>query len=318
MMRMAAPGTANGAASFPAGRDRLNRHGVPEHCEENETPMNTLKTTFLLALLSALLILIGGGIGGQRGIVIALVLAAAMNFFSYWYSDRIVLSLHRARPVSREQAPEIYTILERLTARAGIPMPRVYVLPEEAPNAFATGRNPDNAVVAVTQGIVRILNAEELEGVLAHELAHVRNRDILISSVAATLAAAIMVLASMARWAAIFGLGGRNDERSGPSPLVLLVSAIVAPFAAMMIQMAVSRSREFQADRSGAEMTRNPHGLANALQKLDDYGRRIPMTTAGPASSHLFIVKPTGGWSMASLFSTHPPIQERIRRLLGR
>ncbi len=279
--------------------------------------MNAVKTAFFLGLLSALLILLGNAFAGRQGMIMALGLAAAMNFFSYWFSDRLVLALHRAQPVTRDQAPQLYEILERLTARTGLPMPRVYILPEEAPNAFATGRNPQHAAVAVTQGILRLLSAEELEGVLAHELSHVKNRDILIGSVAATLAAAVMVLAHMARWAAIFGTGGR-DDRDGPSPIVLLVSAILAPFAAALIQLAVSRSREFQADASGAEMTRNPYGLANALQKLDDASRRIPMVSAGPASSHLFIVKPFTGQALANLFSTHPPIRERVRRLLGR
>ncbi len=279
--------------------------------------MNALKTAFFLGLLSALIIVIGGSLAGRQGMMVALGIAACMNFFSYWFSDRLVLAIHRAQPVSREQAPQLFEILERLTSRAGIPMPRVYVLPEEAPNAFATGRNPRHAAVAVTHGIMRILSAEELEGVLAHELSHIRNRDILISSVAATLAASIMVIANMARWAAIFG-GGSRDERGGTNPIALLATAILAPFAATLIQLAVSRSREYQADASGAEMTRNPYGLANALQKLEDYSKRIPMATAGPISSHLFIVKPLTGQSMASLFSTHPPIRERIRRLLGR
>ena len=279
--------------------------------------MNTIKTAFFLGLLSALILVVGGALGGRGGMVIALGLAAAMNFFSYWFSDRIVLAMHGAKPLTRQEAPQLYEILERLTSRAGIPMPKVYILPEEAPNAFATGRNPGHAAVAVTRGILRLLNAEELEGVLAHELAHVSNRDILIGSVAATLAAAVMVIANMARWGAIFGLGGR-DDRDGPNPIVLLATAIVAPIAAMMIQMAVSRSREYQADQTGAEMTRNPYGLANALQKLEDHGKRIPMTSAGPASSHLFIVKPFTGQSFVNMFSTHPPIRERIRRLTGR
>src|SRR5882672_3382805 len=279
--------------------------------------MNTLKTAFFLGLLSALIVAIGGALGGRGGLLIAFAIAAGMNFFSYWFSDKIVLAAHRAQPVSREQAPQLYEILDRLTASAGIPMPRVYMLPEQAPNAFATGRNPEHAAVAVTQGIMRLLSRDELEGVLAHELAHVRNRDILISSVAATMASAVMVIANMARWSAIFGLGGR-DDREGPSPIVLLATAILAPFAAMLIQMAVSRSREFQADASGAEMTHNPYGLANALQKLEDSSRRIPMQTAGPASSHLFIVKPFMGGALTRLFSTHPPTSERIRRLTGR
>jgi heat shock protein HtpX len=225
--------------------------------------------------------------------------------------------MHRAQPVTREQAPALYAALERLTGRNGLPMPRVYMLPEEAPNAFATGRNPQHAAVAVTAGLMRLLNDEELEGVLGHELAHVRNRDILIGSVAATLASAVMVLASMARFAAIFG-GGRSDDREGANPLALLATALLAPFAAMLIQMAVSRSREYQADASGAEMTHNPYALASALGKLDTYAKRIPMQTAAPASSHLFIVKPFTGAALQNLFSTHPPIAERIRRLTGR
>ena len=280
--------------------------------------MNTIKTAFFLGLLTALILVLGGALGGRGGVIIALGLAAAMNFFSYWFSDRIVLAMHGAKPVTRQEAPQLYEILERLTARAGLPMPRVYILPEEAPNAFATGRNPAHAAVAVTQGILRLLNVEELEGVLAHELSHVSNRDILIGSVAATLAAAVMVIANMARWGAMFGGYGGRDDRDGPNPIVLLATALVAPIAAMLIQMAVSRSREYQADATGAEMTHNPYGLANALQKLEEYGKRIPMTTAGPASSHLFIVKPFTGAAIANLFSTHPPIRERIRRLTGR
>jgi heat shock protein HtpX len=279
--------------------------------------MNSVKTAFFLGLLSALIIVLGNVLGGRQGMVVALIFAAAMNFFSYWFSDRLVLAMHRAQPVTREQAPQLYEILERLTARTGLPMPRVYVLPEEAPNAFATGRDPRHAAVAVTHGILRLLNAEELEGVLAHELSHVKNRDILIGSVAATLAATVMVTAHMARWAAIFGTGSR-DDREGPSPIALLATALLAPIAATLIQLAVSRSREYQADASGAEMTRNPYGLANALQKLEGASRRIPMQTAGTATNHLFIVRPFTGMALANLFSTHPPIQERIRRLLGR
>jgi len=279
--------------------------------------MNAMKTAFLLGLLSALIVGLGQVFGGPRGMIVALGVAAVMNFFSYWFSDRMVLAWHRAQPIAREQAPQLYEILERLTARAGIPMPRVYILPEDAPNAFATGRDPHHAAVAVTHGILRLLSAEELEGVLAHELAHVKNRDILIGSIAATLAAAVMVIANMARWAAFFG-GGQRDDRGGANPIALLATVILAPIAATLIQLAVSRSREFQADASGAEMTHNPYGLANALQKLEDSSRRIPMQTAGPASSHLFIVKPFTGGALTSLFSTHPPIRERIRRLTGR
>ena len=279
--------------------------------------MNALKTAFFLGLLSALIVAIGGALAGRQGMIVALGLAAAMNFFSYWFSDRLVLAMHRAQPVTREQAPQLFEILERLTARSGLPMPRVYVLPEDAPNAFATGRDPHHAAVAVTHGILRILNAEELEGVLAHELSHVKNRDILIGSIAATLAATVMVIAHMARWAALFG-GGQRDDREGTNPIALLAGIILAPIAATLIQLAVSRAREYQADASGAEMTHNPYGLANALQKLEDSSRRIPMLTAGPASSHLFIVKPFTGQALANLFSTHPPIRERIRRLTGR
>jgi heat shock protein HtpX len=285
--------------------------------EGDDTKMNALKTAFLLGLLSAIIVGFGGVFGGRTGMVAALGIAAVMNFFAYWFSDRIVLSMHRAQPVAREQAPQLFEILERLTARAGMPMPRVYVLPEEAPNAFATGRDPQHAAVAVTHGILRILNAEELEGVLAHELSHVKNRDILISSIAATLAAAVMMLANMARFAAIFG-GGNREERGGTNPIALLAGIILAPIAATLIQLAVSRAREYQADASGAEMTHNPYGLANALQKLEDASRRIPMLSGGPTSSHLFIVKPLTGETLAGLFSTHPPIRERIRRLLGR
>jgi len=279
--------------------------------------MNALKTAFLLGLLSALIVALGGAFAGRQGLIVALGIAAAMNFFSYWFSDRLVLAMHRAQPVSRDQAPQLFDILERLTARAGIPMPRVYVLLEDAPNAFATGRDPAHAAVAVTHGILRLLNAEELEGVLAHELSHVKNRDILIGSIAATLAATVMVIANVARWAAFFGGGQRND-REGANPIALLAGIILAPIAATLIQLAVSRAREYQADASGAEMTHNPYGLANALQKLEDNSRRIPMLTAGPASSHLFIVRPFTGQALASLFSTHPPIRERIRRLTGR
>ena len=279
--------------------------------------MNAIKTAFFLGLLSALLLVIGGALGGRGGVIVALGLAAAMNFFSYWFSDKIVLAMHRAQPVTREQAPQLYAALERLTGRTGTPMPRVYILPEEAPNAFATGRSPQHAAVAVTSGLMSLLDAEELEGVLAHELSHVKNRDILIGSVAATIASAVMVLASMARFAAIFGSGRGGDDREGASPFALLATALFAPIAATLIQMAVSRSREYQADESGAGMTHNPYALARALQKLETSSKRIPMRAASPSSSHLFIVKPFTGQSLMNLFSTHPPIQERIRRLTG-
>jgi heat shock protein HtpX len=282
--------------------------------------INQLKTTFLLGLLTLLIVGLGGYFGGRGGATLALVLAAGMNFFSYWFSDKMVLAASRARPVSREEAPRLYAIVERLCGRTGLPVPRLYILPEQAPNAFATGRNPEHAAVAVTQGILALLDDEEMEGVLAHELSHVRNRDILISSVAATLAGAVMFLANMAKWAAIFGgMGDRRDGERGGGALELLLAALVAPIAAFLIQMAVSRSREYQADATGAEMVGHPQGLARALAKLDQVANQVPMVAAGgPTTSHLFIVKPrSAGNLLASLFSTHPPIPERIRRLMG-
>ncbi len=279
--------------------------------------MNMFKTTMLLALLSGILIAIGGATGGRSGLILALALAAGMNFFAYWFSDRFVLRMYRAIPMSRDQSPVLYDILERLTSRANIPMPRVYLLPMDAPNAFATGRDPQHAAVAVTHGILKLLNPEELEGVLAHELAHVRNRDVLISSVAATLGAAIMFLARLTMFAELFGGGGGDRGGRGSNPLALLATMILAPVAALMIQLAVSRSREFQADASGAELARSPHGLASALQKLEEYGKRIPMP-ASPATSHMFIMRPLSRELLAGLFRTHPPTRERVRRLLGR
>jgi heat shock protein HtpX len=278
--------------------------------------MNTLKTTLLLGLLTGLILAVGQLLGGNSGMVVALVLAAGMNFFSYWFSDKIVLAMYRAQPIAREQAPELYETVERLVARRNMPLPRIYLLPQDSPNAFATGRNPKHAAVAVTEGLLKLMDREELEGVLAHELSHVTNRDILIGSVAATIAGAISMIAQMAHWAFLFGgFGGRDDR--GRNPLAALVTIIVAPIAALLIQMAVSRSREFQADRSGAELTGNPYGLARALEKLGQASKRIPME-ANPATSHLFIVAPFNGQALMSLFSTHPPLEERIRRLLGR
>ncbi len=278
--------------------------------------MNTLKTTLLLGLLTGLILWFGGYVGGQSGMVIAFLFAVIMNFGAYWFSDKIVLAMYRAREVDPAQAPGLYRMVERLAQRAGLPMPRVFVIPSESPNAFATGRNPKHAVVAVTQGILKLMRDEELEGVLAHELAHVKNRDILISSIAATLAGAVMMLANMARWAAIFGgVGGRDDEDRG-GVLGLIFMAVLAPLAAMLIQFAISRTREFEADSTGAQIAGNPLGLASALEKLGLATRRIPMQ-ANPATSHMFIVNPLSGKSLLNLFSTHPPLEERIRRLRG-
>ena len=277
---------------------------------------NTLKTGALLGLLTGLLILIGGYFGGNQGMGIAFVMAFLMNFGAYWFSDRIVLAMYRAQPVSEAEAPELHRIVQGLALRANMPMPRLYILPTEAPNAFATGRDPEHAAVAATQGILRILNEEELEGVLAHELAHVRNRDTLISTIAATLAGVIMMLARMAMWMPFFGGGGsRNDENRGGGALGFLFLAILAPIAATLIQLAISRSREFQADESGARLTHKPYALASALQKLEVGADRLPMEAASPATSHLFIVNPLRGGAMFKLFSTHPPVEERIARL---
>ena len=278
---------------------------------------NTFKTAFLLTALSLLLLFIGRAFGGQNGMIIALVLAAVMNFVSYFFSDKIALAMYRAQPVTREQLPRVYSVVERLTQKIGIPMPKLYVIPNDSPNAFATGRNPQHASVAVTQGILQILNDEELEGVLAHELGHVNNRDILISSVAATIAAAITMLASMGRWAMIFGGMERNDRDRGGGGFGALLMLIVAPIAASLIQLAVSRSREYQADATGAHFTGNPYALASALGKLDAYSRRLPMV-ATPSTAHLFIIQPLLGMNFGSLFSTHPPIAKRIERLTGR
>ncbi len=278
---------------------------------------NTFKTAFLLTLLTLLLMSIGRYFGGQDGMLLALVFAAVMNFVSYFYSDKIALAMYRAQPVTREQLPRAYAAVERLTQKIGIPMPKIYVIPNESPNAFATGRNPQHASVAVTQGILNLLNDEELEGVLAHELGHVNNRDILISSVAATVAGAITMLASMGRFAMIFGgMGGDRDDRRGGG-LGALLMLILAPIAASLIQLAVSRSREYQADATGAHFTGNPYALASALGKLDAYSRRIPMQ-ATPSTAHLFIIQPFLGMNFGSLFSTHPPIAKRIERLTGR
>ncbi|MFO7300930.1 MAG: zinc metalloprotease HtpX [Acidobacteriota bacterium] len=274
--------------------------------------MSGLKTAVLLGGLSGLFLLIGGAIGGQSGLVVAFAFALLMNAGSYWFSDKIVLRMYRAREV--DAGHPLYRITERLAQRAGLPMPKVYIIPDMSPNAFATGRNPQHAAVAATEGILRLLSEEELEGVMAHELAHVRNRDILISSVAATIAAAIMMLANMAQWAAIFGAGQRDDR--GGNPLALLATALLAPLAAGLIQAAISRQREFAADRLGARIAGSPMGLANALRRLEAGARAIPMD-ANPATAHMFIVKPLSGQALMSWFSTHPPTEARIAALLG-
>lgn len=283
------------------------------------TTTNHIKTVLLLGLLTGLIVVCGGAMGGRGGMVLALGFAAVMNLGAYWFSDRIVLAMHRAQPVSAAEEPRLHGIVDRLVARAGLPKPKLYVLPQEAPNAFATGRNPRHAAVAVTAGLLRMMDDEELEGVVAHELGHVRNRDILIASIAATIAGAITMLASMARFAAIFGGAGGRDDREGGAggALGLLAMAILAPIAALVIQMAVSRSREYAADSTGARFAGNPYGLARALDKLGAAAQRLPLVTS-PSTSHLFIVKPFSGRAFSNLFSSHPPIEERIRRLTGR
>jgi len=275
--------------------------------------MNALRTTVLMALLTVLLVLAGGAIGGRNGMTFALVMAGVMNFVSYWFSDKIVLAMYGAREVTEAESPQFYGMVRHLALQAGLPMPKVYLIESETPNAFATGRNPEHAAVAATTGILRILTREELMGVMAHELTHVRNRDILISSIAATIAGAITYLAHMAQWAAMFG-GGRDRDEEGGGIFGMIVMAIVAPLAAMLIQMAISRSREYGADKGGAEISGNPLYLANALRKLEMANRQIPME-ANAATAHMFIVNPLTGGGLMSLFSTHPPMEERVRRL---
>ncbi len=277
---------------------------------------NSIKTFLLLGLLTALILWIGNLVGGRAGVVIALVLAVAMNGYSYWYSDKMVLYSTGAQEVLPEHAPEIYGLVAGLARRAGLPVPRVYIVPERAPNAFATGRDPEHAAVAFTEGILETLNREELEGVAAHELAHIGNRDILIGTVAATLAGAIMYIAQMAQFAAFFGAGRRDDEEGGGGMLGILLAAIVAPVAAMLLQIAVSRSREFLADATAARIAGSPNGLANALGRLEEAAHRRPLECASEATAHMYIVNPLSGEGLAGLFSTHPPMEERIRRLL--
>jgi heat shock protein HtpX len=280
------------------------------------TTRNYFKTALLLGLLTGVILVCGHLLGGRNGVLMALGFAALMNLGSYWFSDKIVLKMYRARPVTEQEAPRLHAMVDGLVARAGLPKPKLYVLPQQAPNAFATGRNPSHAAVAVTRGLLELMNQEEIEGVLAHELGHVRNRDILISSVAATIAGAVSMLAYFARWGAIFGgFGGRNDRDGGL--IGVLAMAIVAPIVAVIIQMAVSRSREYAADATGAQIAGNPYGLARALEKLGQLSKRVPLQ-ASPATSHMFIVQPLSGRGLMNLFSTHPPVEERIRRLLAR
>ena len=282
--------------------------------------MNTFKSTLLLVVLTLFLIFVGDWVGGRNGMVLAFVISVVFNFGTYFFSDKLALKMYNAQPVSRDELPRAYAAVERLTAKQGLPMPKIYVLPTDSPNAFATGRNPQHASVAVTRGILQLLDDEELEGVLAHELGHVRNRDILTSSIAATLAGAITMIARMGFWASMFsgGGGGGRDRDRGGGGLGALFMIILAPIAASLIQLAISRSREYEADATGAATTGNPYALARALQKLDEYSKRIPMQ-ASPSTAHLFIVAPLlGSGGIGSLFSTHPPMKDRIQRLIGR
>ncbi len=276
--------------------------------------MNTVKTIGLMVFMTLLLVFVGAAIGGRSGMIFAFAMATIMNFGTYWFSDKIVLRMYGAQPVSEAEAPELYSIVRSLVQKAGLPMPKVYIIPGETPNAFATGRNPEHAVVAVTQGIMRLLSREELSGVIAHELAHIRHRDMLTGTIVATIAGAISMLAQMAQWALFFG-GSRRDDDEGGSPIAALVMMIVAPIAAMLVQMAISRTREYEADAGGAKIAGSPSGLANALLKLERGNQVIPMENAKPATAHMFIVNPLHGGGLMNLFSTHPPIAERVKRL---
>lgn len=276
--------------------------------------MNTTKTFMLMAALTALFMIAGEAMAGRQGMLIALMLALGLNFFAYWNSDKMALAMNRAREVSIGEAPDLHALVANLAGRGGIPKPKVYLVDDPTPNAFATGRDPEHAAVAVTTGLLQVLDRYELEGVIAHELGHIKNRDILIGSIAAVMAGAISYLASMAQWAMLFG-GARGEEEEGSNPLVMLVTMIVAPLAATLIQMAISRSREYIADATGAEICGHPKALASALNKLANYNAQRPMNV-NPASAQMYIVNPLSGGSIASLFSTHPPMEERIRRLL--
>lgn len=274
--------------------------------------MNSLKTVFLMTLMIVLFLFVGNLLGGKGGMTIAFIMALVMNFGSYWFSDKIVLKMYRAQPATREEQPKLYSIVEQLSRSANLPMPKVYIIDDPTPNAFATGRNPQNAAVAATTGILRILNDQEIAGVMAHELAHVKNRDILLGTIASTLVGTITYIAQMAGWAAMFGRGGDDRDRGGISSLLLL---ILAPIAATLLQMAISRSREFLADAGGAQISHNPLALASALGKLSQANQIKPVEHAGPATAHMFIVNPLHGGGIMKLFSTHPPVEERIARL---
>jgi heat shock protein HtpX len=276
--------------------------------------VNTTKIFILMAAMSGLFMVAGQALGGQNGMVVALIMALGTNFFAYWFSDKLALKMSRAKEANNFEAPELHTMVEDLAARANLPKPRIYIMPGDTPNAFATGRNPDHAAVAVTEGLLRLLKRDELEGVLAHELAHIKNRDILISSIAAVMAGAISYLATMAQWAMIFGGGRSDDEDGGGSLIGSIAMMIIAPIAAALIQMAISRSREYLADATGAEICGKPQDLASALKRLEEYNHQLPMQI-NPATAQMYIVNPLSGQALSRLFSTHPPIQERIRRL---
>jgi len=275
---------------------------------------STMKTFAFMAAMVVLFMVVGQALGGRGGMMTALVMALAMNFFAYWFSDSLALRMNGAREISYQDAPDLYQLISSLAERAGLPMPKVCVVDNDTPNAFATGRNPEHAAVAVTTGLIRLMTRDELEGVIAHELGHIKNRDILISSISATMAGAISYLATMAQWSLLFG--GRSDDGEGGSPVAAIVSMIVAPLAASLIQMAISRSREYQADATGAAICGQPRSLAEALGQLENYNRQLPMAV-NPASAQMYIVNPLAGGQLANLFSTHPPIQERIQRLMA-